>query len=305
MARTPQELKAALRGLVGFGVTPFHKDFSLNLDALGQNAARLADCCDVIVPLGNNGEIFSLSPEEQKLVGRTVVEEVRGRKPVLVGVGYALPVVLDLVKAAEAYGADGVLVLPPSATPTNDDGLVDYYRSIAASTRLGVVLFQTAAFNFSVSLLRRLAEIPNIVGMKDEHGDMKQFVRQWRAAGDRLALLCGVGEILAPSYFALGVKGFTSGIVNFMPRTPLRIMELLRAGDLEAAAEVVEREALPVFDLRGKRPGYTTVVIKEGITLAGLDVGPPRPPLAPLAEADREELRRLLRQLGVLKGQTA
>jgi len=272
---------------------------------LGQNAARLADCCDVIVPLGNNGEIFSLSPEEQKLVGRTVVEEVRGRKPVLVGVGYALPVVLDLVKAAEAYGADGVLVLPPSATPTNDDGLVDYYRSIAASTRLGVVLFQTAAFNFSVSLLRRLAEIPNIVGMKDEHGDMKQFVRQWRAAGDRLALLCGVGEILAPSYFALGVKGFTSGIVNFMPRTPLRIMELLRAGDLEAAAEVVEREALPVFDLRGKRPGYTTVVIKEGITLAGLDVGPPRPPLAPLAEADREELRRLLRQLGVLKGQTA
>jgi len=305
LAQTPQELKAALRGLVGFGVTPFHKDFSLNLDALGQNAAHLADCCDVIVPLGNNGEIFSLSPEEQKLVGRTVVEEVRGRKPVLVGVGYALPVVLDLVKAAEGYGADGVLVLPPSATPTNDDGLADYYRSIAASTRLGVVLFQTAAINFSVSLLRRLAEIPNIVGMKDEHGDMKQFVRQWRAAGDRLELLCGVGEILAPSYFALGVKGFTSGIVNFMPRTPLRIMELLRAGDLEAAAEVVEREALPVFDLRGKRPGYTTVVIKEGITLAGLDVGPPRPPLAPLTEADREELHRLLRQLGVLKGQTA
>jgi 5-dehydro-4-deoxyglucarate dehydratase len=230
---------------------------------------------------------------------------VRGRKPVLVGVGYALPVVLELVKAAETYGADGILVLPPSATPTNDDGLLDYYRTIAASTRLGAVLFQTAAFNFSVGLLRRLREIPNIVGMKDEHGDMKQFVRQWREASDRLELLCGVGEILAPSYFALGVKGFTSGIVNFMPRTPLRIMELLRAGELAAAAEVVEREALPVFDLRGKRPGYTTVVIKEGITLLGLDVGPPRPPLAPLADADREELRTILRQLGVLKSQTA
>ena len=59
---------------------------------------------------------------------------------------------------------------------------------------------------------------------------------------------------------------------------------------------------MPVFDLRGKRPGYTTVVIKEGITLCGLEVGPPRPPLA---EADREELRRLLRQLGILKIQTA
>jgi dihydrodipicolinate synthase/N-acetylneuraminate lyase len=63
------------------------------------------------------------------------------------------------------------------------------------------------------------------------------------------------------------VKGFTSGIVNFMPRTPLPIMELLCAGQLKAAAEVVEGEAMPVFDLRGKRPGYTTVVIKEGITL--------------------------------------
>jgi len=208
LAQTPQELKA-LRGLVGFGVTPFHKDFSINLEALRQNSAHLADFCAVVVPLGNNGEIFSLSREEQKLVGRTVVEEVRGRKPVLVGVGYALPVVLELVKAAEAYGADGILVLPPSVTPANDDGLVDYYRAVAASTKLGIVLFQTPAFNFSVGLLRWLREVPNIVGMKDEHGDMKQFVRQWRAASDRLELLCGVGEILAPSYFALGVKGFT------------------------------------------------------------------------------------------------
>jgi len=164
--------------------------------------------------------------------------------------------------------------LPPSVTLANDDGLLAYHRAIAASTKLGIVLFQTPAFNFSVGLLRCLREVPNIVGMNDEHGDMKQFVRQWCAASDRLELQCGVGEILAPSYFALGVKGFTSGIVNFMPRTPLPIMELLCAGQLKAAAEVVEREAMPVFDLRGQRPGYTTVVIKEGITLCGLEAGP-------------------------------
>ena len=109
------------------------------------------------------------------------------------------------------------------------------------------------------------------MSMKDEHGDMKQFVRQWRAASDSLELLCGVAEILAPSYFALGVKVSTSGIVNFMPRTPLRIMELLRAGQLEAAAEVVERESMPVFDLARQAAGLHTVVIKEGITLCGLE----------------------------------
>ena len=67
---------------------------------------------------------------------------------------------------------------------------------------LKAVLFQTPSFNFSLNLLRRLTEVPNIVGMKGELGDMKQFVRQWKAAGDRIKLMCGVGEILAPSYFA-------------------------------------------------------------------------------------------------------
>ncbi len=98
---------------------------------------------------------------------------------------------------------------------------------------------------------------------------MKQFVRQFRAVGNQIELLCGVGEILAPSYFALGVKGFTSGIINFMPQTPRHIWDLLQAGRLEEAARVVECEAIPVFDMRKKRPGYTTTVIKEGMNLCG------------------------------------
>jgi 5-dehydro-4-deoxyglucarate dehydratase len=186
-------------------------------------------------------------------------------------------------------------------TNTGDDGLFAYYHSIAAAIRIPLLLFQTPALNFTPSLLRRLAEVPNIIGMKDEHGDMKQFVRQFAAVGDRLELLCGVGEILAPSYFALGVKGFTSGIVNFMPATPLNIMKCLCARDFEGAARIVEREALPIFNLRGKGPRYTTAVIKEAITICGLDVGPVRPPLAPLAKEDRQELRAILERFGLAK----
>ncbi|MGH9470634.1 MAG: dihydrodipicolinate synthase family protein [Terriglobia bacterium] len=299
--RSPDELKQNLRGLVGFGVTPFHDDFSIDFDALRANAADLAQNCDVVVPLGNNGEIYSLTPEERKAVGRAVVEGVRGRKPVVVGIGFALPVARELAHAAEEYGADGVLLLPPQFVPAGDEGLFEYYRSVASATRLGVVLFQTPGFNFSIPLLERLAGIPNIVGFKDEHGDMKQFVRQWKAVGDRIELLCGVGEILAPSYFALGVRGFTSGIINFMPQTPRRIWELLQQGRLDEASRVVEREAIPVFDLRKKRPGYTTLVIKEGMNLCGKKAGPVRPPLAPLPESDRQELREALEQIGVLE----
>ena len=71
MARSPSELKSCLKGIVGFGVTPFNPDLSINCDALRQNTAHLVEHCDVVVALGNNGEIFSLSPEEQKQVART------------------------------------------------------------------------------------------------------------------------------------------------------------------------------------------------------------------------------------------
>jgi 5-dehydro-4-deoxyglucarate dehydratase len=301
MALDVRALKSSLRGIIGFGVTPFHKGLSLDLEALRQNAADLVKSCDVIVPLAGNGEIYSLSLEEHKTVGRAVVEEVHGRKPVLVGVGFSVPIARELAQAAEAYGADGVLVLSPYFTHANDDGLYEYYRSIAAATSRGVILFQTPTVNFSPALLRRLAEVPNIIGLKDEHGDLHQFVRQWDAVGDRLELLCGVGEILAPSYFALGVKAFTSGLVNFMPKTCLRILKLLQGGQMEEAARVVERETVPIYDLRAKRPGYRTLVIKEAMNLCGMRVGPVRPPLAPLPDADREELRVILGRLDLLK----
>jgi 5-dehydro-4-deoxyglucarate dehydratase len=301
MGRSPAELKSSLHGLIGFGVTPFHQDLKIDEQSLRRNAAHVAEYCDVVVALGNNGEIFSLSINEQKLVGRTVVEEVGKRKPVLVGTGFSLPDTCELAQAAEAYGADGILILPPHFSRSNDDGMFAYYQAAAKATNLGVILFQTPEFNFSTALLRRLAGIPNIVGLKDEHGDMKQFVRQRAAVSDRFEMLCGVGEILMPSYAALGVRGFTSGLVNFMPRTSQAIMTCLKNRQLEEAARIVERDTLDIFDLRVKQPGYSTSVIKEAMNLCGINAGPVRPPLPPLAAADREHLRVILSKCGALK----
>ena len=301
MGLSPAELKSSLQGLIGFGVTPFHQDLKIDAESLRENAAHLAKYCDVVVALGNNGEIFSLSFDEQKLVGRTVVEEVGKRKPVLVGTGFSFPDSRELAQAAEAYGADGILILPPHYAHSNDDGMFAYYQATAKATNLGVILFQTPEFNFSPSLLRRLAAIPNIIGLKDEHGDMKQFVRQQAAVGDRFEMLCGVGEILMPSYAALGVKGFTSGIVNFMPHTTLEIMKCLQEGRLEEAARIVAKDTLAIFDLRVKQPGYSTSVIKEAMNLCGIKVGPVRPPLPQLLDADREHLRVILGRCGMMK----
>jgi 5-dehydro-4-deoxyglucarate dehydratase len=300
MALSPEELKASLRGVIAFGVTPFHDDLSVDFPGLQENAADLAECANVVVALGNNGESFSLSAEEQVAVGRSVVEQVGGRKPVLAGVGFSITVACAQAKAAEDYGADGILILPPLSRSNNDDGLFDYYSMVSRSTRRGVVLFQTPELNFSRSLLLRLSQEPNIVALKDEHGDMKQFVRQLAAVGERFEMLCGVGEILAPSYFALGVKAFTSGLINFMPEPVAQILRLLLDGKTEAASRIVAEAALPIFDLRAKRPGYTTTVIKEAMGFCGKAAGPVRPPLAALAPEDRRELQAILEQLGLL-----
>jgi len=300
MTMSPSELRAKLKGIVGFGVTPFYENLQINLEALRQNAEHLTQHCDAVIPLGHNGELFSLTPEEQRTVASTVIGIVRKRRPVIVGVGLSVAVASELAKSAEAAGADGILILPPYGQ-TNDDGLYEYYRSIVSATPLGVVLFQTPSFNFSLNLLRRLAGMPNIVGMKDEHGDMKQFVRQWKVARDSIKPMCGVGEILAPSYFALGVDVFTSGIVNFMPNTSKKLLELLTVRNFQAASRLVEDEVIPIFDLRAKRPGYMTLVIKEAMNLCGMNAGPARPPISTLAESEREELRGILARLNLLK----
>jgi 5-dehydro-4-deoxyglucarate dehydratase len=300
MGLTAQELKSSLRGIIGFGLTTFHRDFSLNLESLRQNASSLAESCEAVVPLAGNGEIYSLTPEEHITVGRAVVEEVHGRRPVIVGVGLTASLAAELARKAEAYGADGILILPPYFVHANDDGLFEYYRFVADATRLGVILFQTSAVHFSPSLLRRLAEVPNVVGLKDERGDLDLFVRQWAAVRERVELLCGVGEILAPSYFALGVKAFTSGLVNFMPARCRQLLDHLVRGEFEAAARLVERDMLAIYDLRVKRPGYRTLVIKEAMNLLGRNAGPARPPLTSLAEGERQELRQLLAGLGLV-----
>ncbi len=108
-------------------------------------------------------------------------------------------------------------------------------------------------------------------------------------------------RILAPSYFALGVRAFTSGLVNFMPHTTLRILNLLRDRRMEQTAQVIEAETRALFRLRAKRPGNTTVVIKEAMNLCGLKAGPAHPPLAALPVEDRDELRAIVDRLGITK----
>src|SRR6266404_5492701 len=135
------ELRQRLQGVISFPVTPFKADLSLDLVALRRNLSSLLKhpICAVVAPAGT-GEIHSLSPAEHKAVVQAVVEEVKGRVPVLAGTGFNPPIAAELAQQSAAAGVDGILAFPPYYPNPDEEGLIAYYLGIAETTRLGMLI---------------------------------------------------------------------------------------------------------------------------------------------------------------------
>src|SRR5215468_8060126 len=131
----PTELRQRLQGVIGFPVTPFKADLSLNLDGLRTNLRSMLKhpLCAIVAPAGT-GELYSLSPSEHLAVVKTAVDEVKGRVPVLAGTGFNPPIAAELARQAAAAGANGILAFPPYYPSPDDDGTIAYYRGIAEAS---------------------------------------------------------------------------------------------------------------------------------------------------------------------------
>ena len=137
----PQELCTKLEGVIGFPVTPFKDDHSLDLDGYRKNIRyMLAQPMCALVAAGGTGELYSLTPEEVRQVVEATIEEAAGRMPVIAGVGFAGGLAKRLAAQAADCGADGVLAFPPYYPNAEMDGLVNYYSSIAEASGLGVLI---------------------------------------------------------------------------------------------------------------------------------------------------------------------
>ena len=144
----PKQLRSKLHGVIGFPVTPFHKDLSLNLDGLRKNLQSLAahPLC-AIIAAGGTGELYSLTPAEHQQVVQTTIETVQNKIPILAAVGFNAPIAVDLAKSSHAACAQGILAFPPYYPQPDDDGLIDYYKSIASATPLPIIIYSRDWFN--------------------------------------------------------------------------------------------------------------------------------------------------------------
>src|SRR5205085_9783914 len=169
--------------------------------------------------------LYSLTPAEHLAVVRTVVEEAGGAVPVIAGTGYGAALGAELAAQAAAAGADGILAFPPYYPGAEEEGMIAYYRAIAAATPLGLLIYSRDWFHPSPATVERLAAIPNLIAWKDGQGDIRRLQMIRTRVGDRLHWIGGAGDDMVPPYYAIGIRAFTSSIANVSPAIALQLHE--------------------------------------------------------------------------------
>jgi 4-hydroxy-tetrahydrodipicolinate synthase len=291
-----QTVRRALAGISGVPVTPYRQDGAVDvekLDALirGLGAAKVHN----LMAAGNTGEFFTLTMDEVRLVHATTIRAAQGRALVSAAVGRSLTEAKALAKDAIAEGADAIMghhPMDPFAGPSYQAG---YFLDLADFCTVPVIAY-VRSDGFSVEDFRRLAMHPNIAGIKFASSNLMLLGDVIRSTRDAPAIwVCGLAEGWAPAFYAMGARGFTSGLVNVFPERSHAIHGALEAGNYAEARRLID--GIAGFEaLRTKyNNGANVTVVKEALGMLGTDVGPVRiPGVVALNETERTTLRGIV-----------
>lgn len=299
---SPQDVARRLRegmaqGVLSFPLTAFHDDGSLDPDGCRAHVAdRLAAGPGAVFPACGTGEFFSLDEEEYRQVVRIAVQEAAGRVPVVAGTGYGWAQAARFARIAEDAGADALLVLPHYLVAAPQDGLAAQLEQLAARTRLPLVAYQRGQVAYTPAALRRIARVPNVIGLKDGHSDLDRLQRLTLTAPEDFLFFNGAAtaEIQARAYAAVGVPAYSSAVHAFAPEIAGAFFGALRDGDHGTVDKLLRDFYVPFVELRDRAPGYAVSLVKAAARLRGQRVGPVRAPLTDPSPADLADLEALL-----------
>ncbi len=293
----------APRGILPAMVTPLNDREEVSEKALRSLVDFLIDNgVHGIFVVGSQGEAYALSRDEKKKVMETAVEQVAKRVPVYAGTGAVTTrEAVELTRMAEGIGVDAVSVITPYFLSPSQEELYEHYKTIANSTSLPILLYnnpgKTGGVSISVGLAERLSQIENIVGIKDSSGDMTltgEYIRKTKDKG--FSVLAG-RDTLILSTLLYGGSGAISATANVAPKIAVDIYEHFVNGDMEKAREA-QFALAPLrvaFEL-----GTFPVVIKEALKIIGICAGPAKSPVKGLSDAKRQELKEILKGMGLL-----
>ena len=290
-------LRQALNGISGILVTPFDQNNTVTGAPLGAVVDRaVAAGVHVLVANGNTSEFYGLLAAEAEKAVALAAEKINGRVPLLAGVGRSVQEACALARVSRDAGADALMVHQPPDPFVSPRGVVSYVQSVAdAGGGLPVVLYLRND-NIGLNAIEALCRIPEVVGIKWAAPTPLTLAAAMQRTADRdLAWVGGLAEVWAPPLYAVGARGFTSGLINVMPERSVAIYNALEAAQYPEAMRLI-REMQPFEELRAQENNGTNVtVVKAALQLMGNDCGSTRAPSAwPLTDDQLSRLKALM-----------
>jgi 4-hydroxy-tetrahydrodipicolinate synthase len=293
------------RGFIGCGtamVTPFRKDSSLDESTLRVLVRRQVGAgINFLVPCGTTGESPTLTNEEHLRVVAITLEEAKGKVPVLAGAGgYNTQHVIETAREMERMGADGILSVTPYYNKPTQEGLYHHFKAIAESVSLPIILYNVPPrtnVNIEPATLRRLAEIPNIIGVKEASGNISQITQVIQQAPQDFVVLSGDDALTLP-IAAMGGKGIISVASNEIPAEMTNLARLCLAGKFEEA-RAIQRKLLPLLEVNFIETN--PVPVKAAMAEMGLLEPVFRLPLVPPRTENLAKIRSVLESLALVE----
>jgi 4-hydroxy-tetrahydrodipicolinate synthase len=256
---------------------------------------------NAIVPCGTTGESATLTMKEHDRVIDIAVEAVNKRIPVIAGTGgNSTSEAIELTKHAKKIGADGTLQVTPYYNKPTQEGLYQHFKAIAKAAPLPQVLYNVpgrTGVNMLPETVARLADLPEIVAVKEASGNLAQMAEIVKLAGDKITLLSGDDNVTLP-VLSLGGKGVVSVVANIVPKETAELVSAWEDGNLERAKEIFYK----LFNLC-QAMFYETnpIPVKTSLALMGKIGDEMRLPLYRMAPANLEKLKKALKDYGLLK----
>jgi 5-dehydro-4-deoxyglucarate dehydratase len=296
---SPEEFaKKTGSGLLSFPVTHFNAAYAFDEAQYREHIDWLLHYKPAgLFAAGGTGEFFSLTLQEFSSVVAAAVQQTNHRVPVVAGCGYGTAIAIQFAQAAQASGADGILLLPPYLVNAEAAGIMAHVEAVCASTPLGVIFYNRDNAILNENSLEQLcARCPNLVGFKDGVGDVELMTRIYARMGERLTYIGGLptAETFALPYLEMGVTTYSSAIFNFLPQFAQNFYAAVRRHDREEVYKQLREFVLPYIQLRNRRKGYAVSIVKAGMRAIGRPAGPVRSPLTDLDQAEMDSLVQLI-----------
>ena len=292
-------MKGFFNGSATALITPFNET-GVNYEVLGELIEhQIQGGTDAIVLLGTTGEPSTMSFEEEHVLMDYAVKKIAGRTKVIFGCGSNnTPDAVMTAKAAEKFGADGLLAVTPYYNKCTQNGLVAYYKAICEAVSIPVIAYNVpgrTGVEIQPATMAKIAEIPNIAGIKDAGGNMSKTMETFRLIREKCDLYSGEDALNLP-ILACGGAGVISVLSNVVPADVKKLCDLVKEGTMSEAIALNDK-LLPLANACFIE--VNPIPVKAAMGLLGYNVGTPRAPLTEIEEANKAKLAKAMQDYGL------